>query len=103
MTGGIGAGSTEKTLKGSDSSWTETKSTEPLRRAKPNARMGFDPVVTTNGEIMSREKPTDDPRERTDKRSFRQTEEPWKKPVEKEQDTGARRSDLEKWRETDTH
>ncbi|WP_198026453.1 hypothetical protein [Bradyrhizobium sp. ARR65] len=52
---------------------------------------------------MSREKPTDDPREKTDKRSFKQTDEPWKKPVEKEQSTSVRKSDLEKWQETDTH
>ncbi len=52
---------------------------------------------------MSREKPTEDPREKTDKASFKQTEEPWKVPVEKEQATNVRKSDVEKWRDTDTH
>lgn len=52
---------------------------------------------------MSRETPTNDPREKTDKSSFKQTNEPWKRPAEKEQATSVRKSDLEKWRETDTH
>ncbi|MBV8696363.1 hypothetical protein [Bradyrhizobium sp.] len=53
---------------------------------------------------MSREKPNEDPRERSDKRNFRQTDEPWKKPVEKEQSPkGAPKPDLEKWHESDTH
>jgi hypothetical protein len=52
---------------------------------------------------MSREKPTDDPREQTDKGSFKQTARPWKGPPEKDQATTVRKSDVEKWRETDTH
>ncbi len=53
--------------------------------------------------MMSREKPTDDPRERTDKDSFKQTDQPWKRPDQKEQATNVRKSDLEKWRDADTH
>jgi len=53
---------------------------------------------------MSREKPNDDPRQQTDSDSFKQTDKPWKQPVEKEQGRkGARKSDLEKWQESDTH
>lgn len=54
---------------------------------------------------MSREKPTDDPRERNDWGSMKQTDKPWKKkPVEKEQEPkGVKKSDLERWQETDTH
>ncbi|HET7886766.1 MAG TPA: hypothetical protein VFL62_11110 [Bradyrhizobium sp.] len=53
---------------------------------------------------MSKEKPNDDPRQKTDKGSFRQTNEPWKQPVEKEQNpSGAQKSDLERWQETNTH
>ncbi len=53
---------------------------------------------------MSREKPGEDARERTDKKSFKQTNEPWKQPVEKEQNPeGVPRPDLEQWQESDTH
>ena len=53
---------------------------------------------------MSREKPNDDPRERTDTKSFKQTDEPWKKPVEKEQRSKTvQKPDLEKWQESNTH
>ncbi|WP_198030243.1 hypothetical protein [Bradyrhizobium sp. Tv2a-2] len=53
---------------------------------------------------MSQEKPTDDPRHRTDKGSLKQTDQPWKQPVEKEQGSqGARKSDLERWHESNTH
>ena len=53
---------------------------------------------------MSAEKPTDDPRQRTDKGSLKQTDQPWKPPVEKEQDPqGAKKSDLERWHKTNTH
>ena len=51
---------------------------------------------------MSQTKPTDDPRQRTDWRTNKQTDEPWKGPVEKEQQ-GARKEDLERWHETNTH
>jgi hypothetical protein len=53
---------------------------------------------------MSQEKPTDDPRQRTDKGSLKQTNEPWKQPVEKEQEPqGVKKSDLERWHESSTH
>jgi hypothetical protein len=52
---------------------------------------------------MSKEKPTDDPRQRTDWKSTKQTDQPWKGPVEKEQQGGARKEDLEKWNESGTH
>ena len=53
---------------------------------------------------MQREKPNDDPRQRTDKETFKQTETPWKQPVEKEQDQGELSpEDLERWHRTNTH
>jgi hypothetical protein len=53
---------------------------------------------------MSQEKPTDDPRQRTDWKPLKQTDQPWKGPVEKEQKPGATSEpDLEKWHVTDTH
>ena len=52
---------------------------------------------------MSREKPNDDPRQRSEWRSSKQTDQPWKGPVEKEQKPGLEKPDLERWRESDTH
>jgi hypothetical protein len=53
---------------------------------------------------MSQEKPTDDPRQRTDKGSLKQTNEPWKQPVENEQEPqGVKKSDLERWHKSSTH
>ena len=52
---------------------------------------------------MSREKPNDDPRQRTDEKSSKQTDEPWKGPPEKEQQRTGPPPDLEKWHETKTH
>ncbi len=53
---------------------------------------------------MSREKPNGDPREKTDTKSFKQTDEPWKQPVEKEQSPEREgKPDLEKWHKTNTH
>ena len=53
---------------------------------------------------MSQEKPNQDPRERSDKASFRQTEKPWKQPVEKEQNPKrVPKPDLEEWQRSDTH
>ncbi len=53
---------------------------------------------------MSREKPNTDPREKIDKKSFKQTDEPWKQPVEKEQGSKTvEKPDLERWHETKTH
>jgi hypothetical protein len=53
--------------------------------------------------VMSRETPKDDPRQRTDKPSIKQTDEPWKGNPEKEQRSSVRKDDLEKWQRSDTH
>lgn len=52
---------------------------------------------------MSQEKPDDDPRRRNDRGSHVQTDKPWKGNPEKEQKTGDRTPDLEKWHDTNTH
>ena len=52
---------------------------------------------------MSQEKPNDDPRQRADQGSAKQTDKPWNGPVEKEQQGGARKEDLERWHESNTH
>lgn len=52
---------------------------------------------------MSREEPTDDPRQKTDWGSHKQTDKPWKEKPEKEQRSGSVKPDLEKWHETNTH
>jgi len=64
----------------------------------------FGAPVTGSSTAMSNEKPTDDPRERTDWKSPKQSDEPWKQPVEKEQNPGGvPKPDLEQWNETNTH
>ena len=50
---------------------------------------------------MSKETPKDDPRQRSDQGSHRQTDKPWKGNNEQRND-GAK-IDLEKWHETNTH
>jgi hypothetical protein len=52
---------------------------------------------------MSKEKPTDDPRQQTDWGSHKQTDKPWKGNPEKEQRSGSSKPDKEKWHETNTH
>jgi hypothetical protein len=52
---------------------------------------------------MSQEKPNGDPRQRTDWKSSKQTDEPWKGPVEKEQKPAEAKLDLERWHDTNTH
>jgi len=52
---------------------------------------------------MSKEKSTDDPRQRTDSKTVKQTDEPWKGPPEKEQKPSDKPLDLEKWQQSDTH
>jgi hypothetical protein len=52
---------------------------------------------------MSKETPLDDPRQRTDGGSHKQTDKPWKGNPEKEQRPGGPKPDLEKWQESDTH
>jgi hypothetical protein len=52
---------------------------------------------------MSKEKPNDDPRRQTDWKNTKQTDQPWKCQVEKEQKNNDGDIDLEKWQETNTH
>jgi hypothetical protein len=52
---------------------------------------------------VSKETPKDDPREKSDWPTTRQTNEPWKGVPEKEQGPGSGKPDLEKWSETKTH
>ena len=52
---------------------------------------------------MSKEKPTDDVRQQNDWGSHAQTDKPWKGNPEKEQKSGDKKPDLEKWHETKTH
>ncbi len=51
---------------------------------------------------MSKETPKDDPRQKTDWKNTKQTEEPWKGPTEKEQ-RNEFAPDLEKWHKSNTH
>lgn len=51
---------------------------------------------------MSKETPKDDPRDRNDKGSLKQTDQPWKGNPEKEQRTHLEEGDLERWHETNT-
>src|SRR5882724_11528011 len=50
---------------------------------------------------MSKEKPNEDPRQQTDWKNTKQTDQPWKGPVEREQ-RNEDRIDLEKWHNTNT-
>lgn len=52
---------------------------------------------------MSKETPKDDPRQKTDWGSSKQTEEPWKGPPEKDQFDPKSKPDLEKWKDSKTH
>jgi hypothetical protein len=52
---------------------------------------------------MSKETPNDDPRRATDSKNTKQTDQPWKRPVEKEQKRTGPPPDLEKWQATNTH
>lgn len=56
---------------------------------------------------MSKERPTDDPRDQNDWGSHRQTDKPWQGNPEKEQGSDQAsdqaKPDLEKWHETKTH
>jgi hypothetical protein len=71
-----------------------------LRAGTPGLRQ----ALTGQETAMSKEKPSDDPRQRTDRKSLKQSEEPWKGPVEKEQKPGTLSDfDLEKWHSTNTH
>jgi hypothetical protein len=52
---------------------------------------------------MSKETPADDPRQRTDPGQHSQTDKPWKCNPEKEQQPGTKKSDPDRWQETNTH
>ena len=52
---------------------------------------------------MSKETPKDDPRQKSDQGSHRQTDKPWKGNPKKEQRNDDAKIDLEKWHETNTH
>jgi hypothetical protein len=52
---------------------------------------------------MSKETPKDDPRQQNDKGSMKQTDKPWEGNPEKEQRSGAKKSDLETWQRSSTH
>ena len=52
---------------------------------------------------MSKEKSLDDPRQQTDGKTHKQTDEPWKGNPEKEQRSGTKKSDADLWQETNTH
>ena len=51
---------------------------------------------------MSKQAPKDEPRPQSDG-SHSQTNEPWKGNPEKEQRSGTKKSDPDKWQETNTH
>jgi hypothetical protein len=69
-------------------------------RQEPNRLLS---ASNSGGADMSKEKPTDDPRQQTDWGSHKQTDKPWQKKPEKEQQSGSSEPDLEKWHETNTH
>ena len=52
---------------------------------------------------MSKETPKDDPRQKTDEGSLAQTDQPWKGNPEQDQRSSAKKSDLEKWQQSDTY
>lgn len=54
---------------------------------------------------MSKEKPTDDPRHKTDWDPYRGTKEPWKEPGQASQDPKSKppkKPDLDRWQKSDT-
>ena len=57
----------------------------------------------SNCRSMSKETPKDDPRQQTDWKNTKQTDEPWKGATEKEQfDPNRPKPDLEKWKDANT-
>ena len=52
---------------------------------------------------MSKESPLDDPRQKTDQGSHSQTDKPWKGNPDMDQRSGTKKSDTDKWQETNTH
>jgi hypothetical protein len=59
--------------------------------------------MPAGGARMSKETPKDDPRQRTDKGSSKQTDKPWKGNPEKEQNSHVDKDDLERWQRSGTH
>ena len=51
----------------------------------------------------TRETPLDDPRQQSDWPNTKQTDQPWKSQVEKDQQNKDTDIDLEKWQESNTH
>jgi hypothetical protein len=61
-------------------------------------------AVSRRSAAMSKEKPTDDPRNESDWDNARQTGQPWKGLPEKEQRPNkAGKPDLERWKDSGTH
>jgi hypothetical protein len=66
-----------------------------------SARFG---VALVERYAMSKETPSDDPRQKTESKTTKQTDKPWKGATEKEQlDPDRPKPDLEKWHDTNTH
>jgi hypothetical protein len=88
---------------------TKLRATEPGFKAKPPDSFlllrNYPPTRAL--EVwrcpMSKETPADDPRQKTDEGSLKQTDQPWKGSPEKEQKPSDHTPDLEKWQETHTH
>jgi hypothetical protein len=68
-------------------------------RCGPVLEKFFGPLRSNS---MSKEKPNEDPHQQTDWKNTKQTDQPWKGPVEREQ-RNEDRINLEKWHYTNTH
>jgi hypothetical protein len=66
-------------------------------------RVGAKAMNKRRAKAMNKETPKDDPRQRTDKGSLKQTDTPWKGNPEKEQRSQAEKDDLETWHRSGTH
>jgi len=73
------------------------------RRAGTAAPVGTSISTKSKESPISKETPKDDPRQKSDQGSHRQTDKPWKGNPEKEQRNDDAKIDLEKWQETNTH
>jgi hypothetical protein len=75
-----------------------------LHRSKGTGAVARASILsTTRGGFMSKETPADDPRQKTDEGSLRQTDKPWKGNPEREQRNDDAKIDLEKWQKSNTH
>jgi hypothetical protein len=89
--------------------WPETPSLERALPAAvlPDAPKGYGRRNVSTGkrphEEVPRETPADDPRQETDWPNTKQTNQPWKGKVEKDQQNKGKDIDLEKWQESNTH